>query len=143
MDRPITDIIKHQNLVALGPEVSVRHAAVVMAEAGIGAVPVVNHGRLVGMFSERDIMNRVVAHGLDINATSIGEVMTAAPITIGSHLTMTRALHMMQEAGVRHLPVVDGEILVGVLSTRDAQPAELADFGETLAYKEMVLERLW
>jgi CBS domain-containing protein len=143
MDRPITDIIKHQNLVALGPEVSVRHAAVVMAESGIGAVPVLRAGRLVGIFSERDIMNRVVAHGLDTDATTIGEVMTAAPITIGSHLTMTRALHMMHEAGVRHLPVVDGEILMGVLSSRDAEPGELADFGETLAYKETVLENLW
>lgn len=142
MDRPIRDILDAQTLITLGPETSVHHAAAVMLEAGIGAVPVVETGRLTGIFSERDIMNRVVAKGLDPDATRIGDVMTGTPITIGSHLTMTGALHMMQEAGVRHLPVVDGDRLVGIVSARDADPRELASFGETLPYKEGVLESL-
>ncbi|NBC32909.1 MAG: CBS domain-containing protein [Alphaproteobacteria bacterium] len=142
MDRPIKDITDAQTLITLGPETSVRHAAAVMLEAGIGAVPVVENGKLTGIFSERDVMNRVVAKGLDTDTTIIGDVMTWTPITIGSHLSMTGALHMMQEAGIRHLPVVDGEIVVGILSARDADPRELADFGETLPYKESVLESL-
>jgi len=142
MDRPITDVIEHQTLITLGPETSVHHAAAVMEEAGIGAVPVVENGKLTGIFSERDIMNRVVAKGLNPDATRIGDVMTWTPITVGSHVSMTGALHMMHESGVRHLPVVDGERLVGILSARDADPRELADFGETLPYKESVLESL-
>ena len=142
MDRPVSQVIENQTLIVLGPEVSVRHAAVVMEEAGIGAIPVIDAGKLVGVFSERDIMNRVVARGLDTDATSIGQVMTAAPITIASRVTMTGALHTMQEAGIRHLPVVDGKAVVGMVSARDAQPAELADFSGTLAYKERVLESL-
>lgn len=142
MDRPITDILRKQTLVALGPEVSVRHAAVVMAENAIGAVPVTSGGRLVGIFSERDIMTRVVAHGLDTGATAIGEVMTPAPITVGSHGTMSRALRLMRDAGVRHLPVVDGDILLGMVSARDARPAQLADFASPPPYREVALENL-
>ena len=142
MDRPVRQVIENQTLITLDPEVSVRHAAVVMEEAGVGAVPVTANGRLVGIFSERDIMNRVVARGLDTDATTIGQVMSRGPITIASHVTMTGALHMMQEAGIRHLPVVDGDTVVGIVSTRDAKPAELADFSQTLAYKERVLENL-
>jgi CBS domain-containing protein len=142
MDRPIDQIIENQALVALTPNVSVRQAAAVMADAKVGAVPVIEDDKLVGMFSERDIMNRVVAHGLDTGATMIGQVMTEAPITIDIHLTMTNALHMMQEAGIRHLPVTAGGRVVGMLSTRDAEPQEMADFGATLPYKETVLESL-
>jgi CBS domain-containing protein len=142
MDRPISQVIETQALVALGPNIPVRQAAAVMADAHVGAVPIVENGKLLGMFSERDIMTRVVAHSLDTNATMIGQVMTETPVTVDVHLTMTRALHMMQEAGVRHMPVTENDRVIGMLSTRDAQPAELADFGETLPYKETVLESM-
>ncbi len=142
-DRIIRSIIDGQTVVTLGPDTSIRHAAIVMAEHGIGAVPVVNGGqKLAGIFSERDIMTRVVAHGLDVDATSIGQVMTATPMTVSIDRPMTHALHIMHENGFRHLPVVDHGRVVGMVSARDAEPTELADFGDSMPFRESVMENL-
>jgi CBS domain-containing protein len=141
-DRIISTVIDRQTIITLGPDTSVRHAAIVMAENRIGAIPVVDGDRLLGIFSERDLMGRVVAHGLDTDATTIGQMMTPTPITVASHRPMTHALHIMHESGFRHLPVVDHGKVVGMVSARDAQPFELADFGDTVPFRESVLENL-
>jgi len=90
-----------------------------MHDERIGAVAVVDNDRLTGIFSERDLMNRVVLVGLDPNDTPVGAVMTSPVITIQRSLTAEDALKLMDERHIRHLPVIqtDGK-LAGMLSVR-------------------------
>ena len=122
-EKTIRSIIGEQNVVALPPDTTVRAAAKVMARQRIGAVPVVELGKLVGIFTERDLMNRVIAGDIDTDVTKLADVMTADPSTIDIGVSIAEALQVMVEGGFRHLPVVRGSTLVGIISMRDI-PAE-------------------
>jgi CBS domain-containing protein len=89
---------------------------------------VVRCGLLVGLFSERDLVFRVIAVGSDARTVCLGEVMTPDPLTIGPGATLGRALVLMQEHGYRYLPVVEHGRPIGIVSTRDALDPELEDF---------------
>lgn len=123
----IPDVIKDQTLTCLTAGAGVREAARIMAERRIAAVLVtdgvtegVTEGRrLVGIFTERDLTTRVVAMGRDPDATRLGEVMTAAPDTLGPDATAGEALALMERHRYRHLPVVRGDEVVGIVSIRD------------------------
>jgi CBS domain-containing protein len=115
----VPDVIRAQKLVTLTSEASVRQAAHLMSERGIGAVMVVEELKLIGIFTERDVATRVVASGLDPDATNLGQVMTADPDTLKPTDTVRDALDMMKMHGYRHLPVVQGRKLVGIVSIRD------------------------
>ena len=104
----ITAFLEGRKLIALPPHASVRHAAEVMADE-----------RLVGMFSERDLMVRIVAKGLDPATTTLDQVMTKDPQTIAGEDTLHDALVIMQARGFRHLPVMSGKQVRGMLSLRD------------------------
>ena len=123
--RQIGEIVRHRTLVSVGPDISVRDAARLMAGEKIGAVPVVKAGRLVGIFTERDALVRVLARSLDPDATLVRDVMTADPITIDVRRPFKHALQMMVDGGFRHVPVVEGGSVVGVVSARDALGREL------------------
>jgi CBS domain-containing protein len=111
--------IHDQDLVAFAPDAVVREVVDAMAKRRFGAVPVVENGRLVGIFTERDVLVRVVAARKDPETTRLGEVMTANPDTVKSSDAVLHALELMNQHGYRHLPVVDGERLVGLVSIRD------------------------
>jgi CBS domain-containing protein len=111
--------IHAQELVVFAPDAMVREVVDVMAKRRFGAVPVVENGRLVGIFTERDVLVRVVAAHKDPETTRLGDVMTANPDTVKSSDAVLHALELMNQHGYRHLPVVDGETLVGVVSIRD------------------------
>jgi CBS domain-containing protein len=85
----------------------------------IGAVPVLRDGVLVGIFSERDLMKRVVVEGLDPRTTRVDKVMTLAPLTVSPQEEPEACMLLMRNHGFRHLPVCDGKGLVGVISVRD------------------------
>jgi CBS domain-containing protein len=125
--------IRGQQLAVVGPGSSVFEAAHLMTERGIGAVPVVDDDRLAGIFTERDIMTRVVAAGLDPSRTHIRDVMSTdlvvADVMEGCEETLAR----LQRARVRHLLVLKEGRLVGIVSLRDLIDHELADKDETLA----------
>ena len=108
-----------QRLVTMSPMTPVSAAAREMAERRIGAVLVVDEGQLQGIFTERDALARVLAQSRDPDTTLIAEVMTRNPDTISPDETVAYALSVMNERGYRHLPVVDGETLVGIVSIRD------------------------
>jgi len=111
--------IHGQDVVAFAPSATVREVVDAMAKRRFGAVPVMDNDRLVGIFSERDVLVRVVAARKDPETTPVGEVMTANPDTVKSSDSVLHALELMNQRGYRHLPVVDGMELVGIVSIRD------------------------
>lgn len=106
---------------------SVWEALELMAEHNIGAVPVVDGGQLVGIFSERDYARRVELKGRQTKTTPIAEVMTHGSITIGPEQTMEQCMQIMTDKRIRHLPVLDGGQLIGLVSIGDVVFAMMAE----------------
>jgi len=125
---PIKNVIEPRKLVVAAPWTSVAQAARLMKEGNVGAVLVVEKERLVGIFTERDAVCRVMAHGLDPASTALSEVMTREPKTVAPDETFGYALLLMFENGFRHAPVVDNGRLVGVVSARHALDPDLEEF---------------
>jgi CBS domain-containing protein len=115
----IYDLVKDRRVYSIEADRSVLEAARFMMEHSIGALPVLRNGELVGIFSERDIMNRVVAVGRMPGTTKISEVMTANPKAVSVDETVENCLFLMREFGFRHLPIIDGKALKGLVSSRD------------------------
>lgn len=113
------DLVKGRRVYSIEADRSVLEAARLMMEHNIGAMPVLRNGQLVGIFSERDIQNRVVALGRQPGTTPIAEVMTANPKTVGSHETVEECLFLMREFGFRHVLIADGNDVKGLVSLRD------------------------
>ncbi len=134
--RIVPDLVSNQTLASLPPSATVRDAARVMAERRIGAVLVAVDGRLQGIFTERDALARVVAAGLDPDDTVLGRVMTPNPDTLAPNDTAMDALRRMTECGYRHLPVVDGARMVGIVSIRDLYAAVNGELAEDLQQRE-------
>jgi CBS domain-containing protein len=99
-----------------------------MAAKNVGAVVVIEDGHLVGILTERDIVFRVVAKGLDAHALHLSEVMTKAPQTVAPNEPFGYALLVMQENGFRHLPVIQDGKPIGIVSSRSAMDPELEEF---------------
>lgn len=138
--RLIKDVVKHQTIVTLPADTTVRDAAMEMAQRRIGAVLVVQGGSMVGIFTERDGLFRVLAQGLDPAATTLAEVMTRNVMTIAPDRPLLQALHIMHENGFRHLPVVQGGVPRGIISIRDALDYELVHFLRDIEKKEALAE---
>ena len=119
MKHHIGDIIEGRPLYHAASDETVRDAARRMSEWNVGAIAIVDGGQLVGVFSERDIMTRVVAQGLDPEATTVARVMTK-DIAVGDpREDIEAALRKMHSIGCRHLPIVEDGKLKGMLSLRD------------------------
>ncbi len=110
------------------PHMTVSEAARLMAQKRVSAIMVVESGSLVGIFTERDAVFRVVAEDRDARSTRLAAVMTPAPRTIGPEESFGYALLVMHENGFRHLPVVENGVPLGILSARDALDPELEEF---------------
>lgn len=115
----IAELIEDQTLTVLEPGLSVRNAAQTMSERNIGAAAVVEAGKLAGIFSERDLMARVVAKGLNPDDTAVGTVMSKELVVAKPSDEVDDALEKMYSIRARHLPVVDDGKLVGMISIRD------------------------
>lgn len=135
-NRSIRVIIADQELVTAPESITVGAAAMLMKQKEVGAVMVVEEGRLVGVFTERDALFRVVAEGRDTRSTRLAEVMTRNPVTIHPDRPFPEALHIMHEGGFRHVPVVEDGRPVGMVSARDALGPELEDFVYELLRQE-------
>ena len=124
----LRELVKDRKVYSIDAGRTVLEAARFMMEHNIGALPVVRNGDLAGIFSERDIMNRVVAAGRNPAYTDVAEVMTANPRAVTLDESTEECLFIMHEFGFRHLPIVDGKELKGLVSLRDVvmnQAAEL------------------
>ncbi len=125
--RIVWDIVEEgRDLLALPPIASVCDAARAMRDWSVGAVLVTEEGCLTGIFTERDLVNRVVACNKDPKHTPLSEVMTKDCDTISSEATALEALRLMEDGGYRHLPIVAGGRLVGIVSRRDFIASEKA-----------------
>lgn len=120
----IEDLMKTE-LVIAGPKETVRQVSTQMDQNGVGAVLVVegsgDTAKLRGLFSERDLLHRVVVAGLDPETTPIDSVMTKELITVGPDMHVRECAELIRERGFRHLPVVNDGKPIGVLSVRDFQ----------------------
>jgi CBS domain-containing protein len=134
-------VIEPRKLVVAAPATSVAAAARSMKEGKVGAVLVVEEGRLTGIFTERDALFRVMARGLDPEATLLGDVMTRDPITVEPDETFGYALLLMHQNGFRHAPVVEGGRPVGMVSARYALDPELEEFAAEAERRKHIRRR--
>ncbi|MDS4040849.1 MAG: CBS domain-containing protein [Candidatus Competibacter sp.] len=135
--RTLRKRVEHQKiLTAAPPKTSIREAARLMKQTKVGALLVVENGHLVGIFTERDALVRVLAEGLDPETTPLAAVMTLDPITVHPDQPFVSALHLMYENGFRHVPVVENGRPLGMVSARDALDLEAAEFEATLHQRE-------
>jgi CBS domain-containing protein len=108
-------------LFTVQPGESVREVAVQMDKNGVGAVLVMDGKTLRGLFSERDLLRRVISAGLDPDSTSVANVMTSDPVTVAPDAPIKDCARVIRDRGFRHLPVVKDGTPVGILSSRDLQ----------------------
>ncbi len=104
---------------AIGPETSAYDALEIMAEKNVGALLVVECGRLVGVFSERDYARKVILRGRSSKNTTVRELMSSPPISVGLDTSLQDCMVLMTKNHVRHLPVMDHDVLMGVVSIGD------------------------
>jgi CBS domain-containing protein len=123
--RKMSEIVRHQNPVILSQETTVKQACSRMRDRRVGAVLVTDkQGSLVGIFTGRDAVARVVAEGRDAASTKLADVMTRKPHVMEPTKSVIDALRLMQECGFRHVPVVDNGKLLGVVSHGDFRGLE-------------------
>lgn len=125
--RIVPDItVEGRELLELPATASVYEAACAMRDWCVGAVLVTEAGRLAGIFTKRDMIDRVVASQREPKATPLAEVMTENPSTVSPEARALEALRLMEDGGYRHLPVVAGSRIVGIVSRRDFFGSEKA-----------------
>lgn len=124
----IKTVMDHKNIVVAAPEITVSHAAKLMAHKKMSAVLVVREELLVGIFTERDAVFRVIARGLDVHTTRLADVMTPCPQTAEPDKSFGYALLLMHENGFRHVPVVVDGKPVGLVTARSALDPDLEEF---------------
>jgi CBS domain-containing protein len=112
---------------AVGPDASVYEALEAMAKAGIGALVVAEGDRLVGMFSERDYARKVILRGRASRDTKVRDVMTSAVVSVDLDTTVRRCMELMTDGKFRHLPVLEEERLVGLVSIGDLVKTIIAE----------------
>jgi len=126
---------KHKEIISIAPNRPVFDALVILAEYKIGALAVMEGDKLVGIFSERDYAREVILQGRSSKTTQIVEVMTAKVITGKPDDMVDKTLTLMSEKRFRHLPVLDGDKMIGMLSIGDLVK-------ETIAYQQRLIAEL-
>ena len=130
-NRSMQQIIVRREPVTLPPDAIVQEASRKMRDHRVGAVLVTDAaGLLLGIFTGRDAVWRMLAEGRDPARTTLAEAMTSKPVTVGPRVKAMEALRLMQDCGIRHLPVVEGTRLLGVVSRGDFRGLEQARLDE-------------
>ncbi|PYX59836.1 MAG: histidine kinase [Acidobacteria bacterium] len=123
----IYDLVRDQDTYRADVNKTVLDVAQAMVDRNIGAVPVLEDGLLVGIFSERDLMKKVVVEGRDASRTRVGDVMTRDPLTVAPSEELEACMLLMRQHGFRHLPISDGKQLKGMVSLRDIMLRDLTE----------------
>ncbi|MBL0351385.1 MAG: CBS domain-containing protein [Candidatus Dechloromonas phosphoritropha] len=141
--RVISNIIAGRPLVSGTQDMTVRAACRLMAEKKIGALLIVDNSRSVGIFTERDALNKVLAGGLDPDSTKVVQVMVRDPQTIRDDKPLGYALQFMADGGFRHVPVVDANgVPLGMVSARDALGQDMVQLERDLEFREHLEENI-
>jgi len=130
----IKQLIADRSVYTVDKHATVQVAVEYMAEKNIGAVSVMDGSRLVGIFSERDVINRVVSKGLNPRATPVKSVMTSNLVVADADETYQSCLRKMKQANCRHLPIVDGDKLLGFISLRDLLQVEISEKEDNIEF---------
>lgn len=130
---------KSSGTLTIGPDQTAEAAMQVMVERSIGALPVVNGEKLIGIISERDFLRRVLAKGDSLDSVRVREIMTGEPRTVNSNDDIGHCMELMTGLRIRHLPVVDGGRLVGLLSIGDVVRATMEEQQATIEQLEMYI----
>lgn len=125
---------KQGEVISIAPSDSALHAAQVMNQHGIGGLVVLEHGALKGMFTERDILRRVVAAGKDPGSTKVRDVMTAPVITCLPETSVEECAVILSGKRIRHLPVTDDRGLVGLVTSGDLLAFQVAEQSATIQF---------
>lgn len=118
---PVSSLLSQKpgQIWSIGPGATVFEAISLMAEKNVGALPVLEDGRLLGVVSERDYTRKVILHGRASRETLVRDIMVGRPITVTPLDSVQKCMHLMTENHVRHLPVMDGDRMAGMLSIGD------------------------
>ena len=127
---------KGDDVISIAPDASVLDAIKLMAEKGVGSLVVMEGSELKGIVTERDYARKVIIKGRASESTAVGEIMTADVMTATADQTVNQCMAMMSENRIRHLPVVAGESVVGMISMRDLVQAIIADQQEEIEQLE-------
>jgi CBS domain-containing protein len=141
--RPVREILTRDRPLVGRAGDMVRTAAEEMTEHGCSSILVCDGEQLRGIFTERDLLVRVVAAGRDAARTKLAEVMTLEPDTIEGSQPVVEAVRRMDEGGYHHLPVLEGNCLLGVIALRDVPIEVMARLGPELEQRHLLAERMW
>jgi len=131
----LLDNKKHKSVISIAPHRPVFDALVVLAEYKIGALVVLEGDKLVGVFSERDYAREIILKGKSSKTTPISEVMSSNVVTTVPNDTVEHAMNLMSDKHIRHLPVLEGDKVIGMLSIGDLVK-------ETIEYQQTLIKQL-
>ena len=132
--KKLRDIMRSGFLFTVQKQASVSEAVHLMADHNVGIVIVLDHDTLAGVFSERDVVRRVLHRGLDAATLPVGEVMTADVVTADAEMDYESAMSVMDQAVIRHLLLTSGSEMLSMISIRDLTRAVLRDREEEVQY---------
>ena len=133
--RPVLELLKKRDPTnwSLNPQDSVFDALKTLADHNVGALMVLDNGKLAGVFSERDYTRKIALAGKSSKDTLVRDIMTANVITVSPQVRTRDCLALMGKKGIRHLPVVDGDKVLGMISIRDLMNDIIADHEMTIS----------
>ena len=130
---------KDRKVISIAPDASVYEAIALMAENSIGSLIVVSDGMLVGIMSERDYARKVVLQSRSSKDTQVSDIMTSPVLTVTPVHTVEDCMRLMTDRRIRHLPVVEGSTIVGVVSIGDLVRSVISIQGETIQYLQQYI----
>jgi CBS domain-containing protein len=140
--KPVSQLLKNRDgtLWHVRPDDSVFGALELLARYEVGALMVMDGGRLVGVFSERDYTRKIALQGRNSRETRVAEIMTRNVVTVAPDTGTRACMQLMSERKIRHLPVVDGSTVQGMISIRDILDDIIADHEQTIAQLESYIQ---
>ncbi len=127
---------KGRHVIAVAPDATVLEAVKLMADAGVGSLVVLDEEKLCGIITERDYARKVIIKGRSSESTQVAEIMSTNVFTTSSDQTVTECMERMSANSIRHLPVVEDNRVIGMISMRDLVQAIIADQQEEIEQLE-------
>lgn len=143
--KPVSELFKHRSgnsnaLWSVKPDDTVFDAIKVLAEKGVGALLVMQKGKLVGIVSERDYTRKIALHGKNSKEALVSDIMTATVLVVSPKTRTRECMSIMSKKNIRHLPVVDGDTVVGMLSIHDLMNDIISDHEYTISQLESYIK---